>query len=354
MRTAQDVKSDVSLVLVRIETDDGIVGWGEVLGRWTPRSYASIVSDLLAPLIIGRDPFDTEALWSEMNGSLSGRGGGMLVESIAGVDIALWDVMARSLGVPIHRLLAGVGRHSLRAYASAIMVEGMAETRAAAEQLTTTRFRAVKLKVGGDVRRDLERVAIVRSIIGPEIELFVDANWGYSVNDALEFGRRAAEFDIGWLEEPLPPHDREGYVRLGMESAVPIAAGESEYTAVGIRDLIASRSLAFAQPDVSRAGGITETRRIADVAHAFDVRFAPHIGFSGVVCLAATIQLAAAAPNFHVLEAMTIANPLREELSTTPIGTADLLTDAGEVPVPDGPGLGIDLDLKAIERYRIA
>ncbi len=139
-----------------------------------------------------------------------------------------------------------------------------------------------------------------------------------------------------------------------MESAVPIAAGESEYTAVGIRDLIASRSLAFAQPDVSRAGGITETRRIATLAHAFDVRFAPHVGFSGVVCLAATIQLAAAMPNFHTLEAMTIPNPLREELATVPIATADGLTDSGEVPVPDGPGLGIELDPDAIERYRIA
>jgi D-galactarolactone cycloisomerase len=354
MRTAQDVKSDVSLVLVRIETTDGIVGWGEVLGRWTPRSYASIVSDLLAPRLIDRDPFDTEALWADMNGSLSGRGGGMLVESIAGVDIALWDVMARSLDVPIHRLLAGVGRRSLRAYASSIMVEDVAETRAAAERFIETRFRSVKLKVGGDLVRDLERVAIVRSVIGPDIELLVDANWAYSVNDALEFGRRAAEHDVGWLEEPIPPHDREGYVRLGMESAVPIAAGESEYTAVGIRDLIASRSLAFAQPDVARAGGITETRRIAALAHAFDVRFAPHVGFSGVVCLAATIQLAAAAPNFHVLEAMTIPNPLREELSTSPIGTAGQLTATGEVPVPDGPGLGIELDLAAIERYRIA
>jgi len=354
MRTAQDVKTDVSLVLVRIETSDGIVGWGEVLGRWTPRSYASIVSDLLAPRLIGRDPFDAEALWASMNGSLSGRGGGMLVEAIAGVDIALWDVMARSLDVPIHRMLAGVGRASLRAYASSIMVDDVAETRAAAERFTATRFRSLKLKVGGDPKRDLERVSMVRSIIGPDVELLVDANWAYSVADAIEFGRRAAEHDIGWLEEPLPPHDREGYARVAKACPIPIAAGESEYTAVGMRDLIAGRSLAFAQPDVSRAGGITETRRIAALADAFDVRFAPHVGFSGVVCLAATIQLAAAVTNFHVLEAMTIPNPLREALSTTPLATAEQLTDAGEVPVPQGPGLGIDLDPAAIERYRIA
>jgi D-galactarolactone cycloisomerase len=353
LRTAQDAKSNVAIVLVRIETDDGVVGWGEVIGRWTPKSYALIVSDLLAPRILGRDPFQVESLWAAMNDSLYGRGGGMLVEAIAGVDIALWDLMGRSLGVPIHRLLGGVGRQSLAAYASSIMVEGTDETRLAAEQLAASRFKAVKLKVAGELERDLERVALVRSILGSEIRLFVDVNWGYTVDEALEFGRRAARYDVDWLEEPLRPHDREGYVRLGERSEVPIAAGESEYTAVGLRDLIASRSLAYVQPDVTRAGGITETKRIAELAHVFDIAYAPHVGFSGAVCVAATIQLAAAAPNFHAIETMVIPNPLRESLTLEPIGSAAQLTDDGQIPVPLGPGLGIDLDLDAVERFRI-
>jgi len=353
MRTAQDSKSDVGAVLVRVETDDGVTGWGEILGRWTPRSYATIVADLLAPRIVGRDPFDTEAIWAELASSLSGRGGGMLIEAIAGIDIALWDVMGRSLGIPIHRLLAGTGRTTLPAYASSIMVEDVPLTRSAAEALSATRFRAIKLKVGGDLEQDLGRVALVRSIVGPDVELYVDANWAYSVAEAVEFGRRALEWRVGWLEEPLPPNDREGYMELGRRSAIPIAAGESEYTAAGVRDLIASRSLAVVQPDVSRAGGITETRRIASLAGSFDIGFAPHVGFSGVVCLAATIQLAAATPNFWRLETMVIPNPLREALATAPLATAETLTEAGEVPVPIGPGLGIDLDFAAIERFRI-
>lgn len=353
LRTAQDAKSSVSVVLVRIETDDGVVGWGEVIGRWTPRSYASIVSDLLAPHVVGRDPFHVEALWAEMSDTLYGRGGGMLAEAIAGVDIALWDVMGRSLGVPIHRLLGGVGRVTLSAYASSIMVEGMDETRLAAEQLGASKFKAVKLKVAGDLERDLQRVALVRSILGPDTRLFVDVNWGYTVDEALAFGRRAASYDIGWLEEPLRPHDREGYIRLGRRSEIPIAAGESEYTAVGLRDLVASQSLSYVQPDVTRAGGITETRRIAQLAQAFDVRYAPHVGFSGAVCVAATIQLAAAAGNFYAIETMVIPNPLREALTLEPVGSEAQLTDDGQIPVPIGPGLGIDLDLDAIERFRI-
>jgi len=353
MRTAQDSKTSVSLVLVRVATDSDVVGWGEVLGRWTPRSYASIVDDLLAPRLIGRDPFEAEAIWADMNSSLTGRGGGMLVEAIAGVDIALWDVMGRSLGLPIHRLLGGVGRIRLPAYASSIMVDDLDATREAAERLARSRFRAVKLKVGGDLREDLRRVALVRSILGPDIKLYVDANWGYSLADAIEFGRRATEFEIGWLEEPLPPHDREGYQILARASPTPIAAGESEYTAAGIRDLITSRALSYVQPDVARAGGITETRKIALLAQAFDTYFAPHVGFSGAICLAATMQLAAASANFHSLETMIIPNPLREELALAPIGLESQLGDDGTMPVPDGPGLGIELDMSVVARYRI-
>jgi galactonate dehydratase len=353
LRTAADSKSDVALVLVRIETDDGTVGWGEVIGRWTPRSYASIVSDLLAPHLLGRDPFHAEALWAEMSRTLYGRGGGMLIEAVAGVDIALWDVMGRSLGVPIHRMLGGVGRTTVEAYASSIMVDDDEETRRAAERLADTSFRAVKLKVAGDLERDLERVALVRSILGPKVRLFVDVNWGYTVNEALEFSRRAAKYDVDWLEEPLPPHDRDGYYRLGRSSEIPIAAGESEYTAVGMRDLIASQSLGFAQPDVTRAGGITETKRIAQLAQVFDVAYAPHVGFSGVVCVAATLQLAAAMPNFYAMETMVIPNPLREALTQEPLASAAQLTADGRMPVPDGPGLGIELDLTAVERFRI-
>jgi len=309
--------------------------------------------DLLAPRVLGRDPFDVEAIWADLNGSLSGRGGGMLVEAIAGIDIALWDIMGRSLGQPIHRLLGGVGRTHLPAYASSIMVGSLDETRAEAERLAESRFNAIKLKLSGNVQADLEKVALVRSIVGSAVQLYVDANWGYSVWQATEFSRRAAEFDIGWLEEPIPPHDREGYQLLARSAELPLAAGESEYTTHGIRDLVSSRSLAFVQPNVSRAGGITETRKIGLLAHAFDSYFAPHIGFSGVVCLAATMQLGAAAINFHSLETMVIPNLLREELGTEPIGHESMLGTDGRMPVPQGPGLGVDIDLRVLDRYRV-
>ena len=154
---------------------------------------------------IGRDPFHAEALWAEMSDTLYGRGGGMLAEAIAGVDIALWDVMGRSLGVPIHRLLGGVGRETLSAYASSIMVEGMDETRLAAEQLAASKFRAVKLKVAGDLERDLERVALVRSILGPDTRLFVDVNWGYTVDEALAFGRSSRQIRHRMAGGAAPP-----------------------------------------------------------------------------------------------------------------------------------------------------
>jgi galactonate dehydratase len=352
-RTAQDYKVDVAMVLVRIETDDGIVGWGETLGRWTPKSYATIVDDLLAPRLVGRDPFDAGAIWDDMAGALSGRGGGMLVEAIAGVDIALWDVMGRALDQPIHRLLAGAGRQRLPAYASSIMVLPLDDTVRAAEELAGSRFRAVKLKVAASPAFEAERIRRVREVLGPDRELFLDGNWGYTLATATEMARRAAEYDVGWWEEPLHPNDHDGYQLLAKQSVLPLAAGESEYTAKGLRDLIASRTLSVVQPDIARAGGISESHRIAQLAEVFDVQFAPHIGFSGGICVAATIQLAAASRTFRAFELMTLPNPLREEILVEPVGEQAQLDEDGMLAVPTTPGIGAEVDLRAVERYRI-
>jgi len=176
LRTASDAKDTVSIVLVRVETDDGLIGHGECMGRWTPLAYARIIDDLFTPRLIGRDPFDAAEIWRDLSRSLYARTAGMLVEAIAGVDIALWDLMGQAAGLPVHKLLGGVGRTEVDAYGSSIMVTDTDATVREAERIVSGGFTGLKLKVAGDPVCDLERVDAVRRTVGDGAKLFVDAN----------------------------------------------------------------------------------------------------------------------------------------------------------------------------------
>jgi D-galactarolactone cycloisomerase len=180
----------------------------------------------------------------------------------------------------------------------------------------------------------------------------VDANWAFDVDDAVRVGRALEANGYEWFEEPIVPEDLAGYARLRGRLDVRLAAGESDFTVAHARDLIAARSVGLIQPDVARAGGISQTRRIAELAEAFHVDYAPHVGWSGGLCVAASLQLAAAAPNLRAFECMVFDNPLREALLVKRVGSHRDLVE-GEVEVPRGPGLGVEVDPEALARYRI-
>jgi L-alanine-DL-glutamate epimerase-like enolase superfamily enzyme len=287
-----------------------------------------------------------------MRGRLTGRAGGMLVESIAGVDIALWDIMGKVAGLPVHRLLGGAGRRQILAYASSINWGDDARAEAETRDCLARGFRAIKVKIGQTPRAAIARAELIRKIAGPEIRLSVDANWAFDLDEATQVGEALAALDYWWFEEPIVPEDIDGYRRLRERTKVRLAAGESDFVATQARDLIATRSVGVIQPDVARAGGITETRRIADLADAFHVAYAPHVGWSGAICAAASVQLAAAQPNFLVYECMIFANPLREDLLTRRVGSFQDLVD-GHAAVPEGLGLGVEIDRDALARFTI-
>jgi L-alanine-DL-glutamate epimerase-like enolase superfamily enzyme len=276
----------------------------------------------------------------------------MLVEAIAGVDIALWDIMGKAAGLPVHRLLGGVGRREVLAYASSINWGDDARAEAETRDCLARGFRAIKVKIGQTPRAAIARAELVRKVAGPDIRLSVDANWAFDVDEATEVGEALAALGYWWFEEPIPPEDIEGYRLLRQRTKVRLAAGESDFVATQARDLLATRSVGVIQPDVARAGGITETRRIADLADAFHVAYAPHVGWSGALCAAASVQLAAAQPNFLVYECMVFDNPLREELLVSRVGSHRDLVD-GNVAVPRGPGLGVEVDLDALARHAV-
>lgn len=343
--------SQVSICLVEIRTNAGITGVGEALARFAPKAYAEVIETCLKPRLVGQNPTAITALWQSMRRALSGRSGGMLFEAIAGVDIALWDILGKAANLPIHRLLGGMGRHEVPVYAASVNWGDDAFMAAELDRYLAAGFPRIKIKLANPVRDACRRIERLRQRAGDAVALCVDANWAYSLEEAIEVGRALSANGYFWFEEPLRPEDEDGYIELRKRCDTPLAAGESNYTLDQAMRLVASRTLSYLQPDVARAGGISETRRMAEFAAAHDVGYAPHIGMSGIVCEAASIQLAAAMPNLKAMECETDASPFKTWITGARPGIERQKN--GMFPVPEGPGLGIEIDWDAVQRLRV-
>lgn len=352
-RTSQGDYPAIEIVVVEVETQDGTIGFGEGLCRRGAAGYARFIEEALVPRLIGRDASDRRALWKSMRAALSGRPGGQIVEAIAAVDIALWDIAGKQAGQPIHRLLGGMGRKEVAAYASSINWLDDATVEAEVAAVLAAGFREIKVKLGHPLRDAIARARFVRELAGDDIALYVDANWAYDVDDALIVGRGLADLGYGFFEEPIAPQDRGGYRRLAQHLPIRLAAGESDFVASDALISLQDRSLGLIQPDVTRSGGISETWRICELAAAFNTAYAPHVGWSGAICVAASLQLAAAAETFRTFECMVYQNPLRDAFTQPIVGEGSQLVD-GKLAVPQGPGLGIEVDRDALARFRIS
>ena len=343
--------------LVEIDTDAGLTGLGEAkVGAGNLGNYAATVETIdreLAPALVGRDPRDITALWEAMyNGSrahyvpregrtfpIIGRRG-VTVSALSGVDIALWDLLGKSLGQPLWRLLGGRLRERVPAYASG----GWAPVGAIGKQLqqyVERGHRAVKMRVGlqdSSVDDSAARVREVRQTLGAEIGLMVDAHGTWSVRDAQRFARKVVDCDLAWIEEPVSPDNVTGQAEVRASTDIPIASGESEQTRFAFRDLIAARAVDVLQPDVAIAGGITETLRICALATAHGLTVAPHLWGSAIL-FAAGLHLAVATPSVTLLEFTRGDNPLLNELVEERVDLRD-----GYVYPSDKPGLGLTLN----------
>jgi len=344
--------SEVSIVLVEVRTDAGIVGVGETLARFAPKAYAEAIETLLKPRLVGQNPTDIAALWRSMRRALSGRSGGMLFEAIAGVDIALWDILGKVANMPIHRLLGGMGRTEVPCYAASVNWGDDAFMERGLDRYLEKGFPRIKVKIANPVKDACRRIALMRKRAGDDVDLCVDSNWAYSLEEAVEVGRALTDNGYFWFEEPLRPEDEAGYEELHRRCATPLAAGESNYTLDQTMRLVSNRTLSFIQPDVARSGGISETRRMAEFAAAHDVQYAPHIGMSGIICETASVHLAAAMPNIKAMECETDASPFKTAITGAAPG-ADRQKN-GMLPVPTGPGLGVEVDWEAVKRLRVS
>ena len=350
------VKSDA--VLVMVKTDEGLTGIGASLG--SPPILCAVVEHELAPALIGENPMYSERLYEKMyNGSRwkpalerghaqpgDGRRG-VTMEAISGVDIAIWDVKSQIMGIPVYQAL-GATRDSVRAYASGGWAPGD-EAEEEMGEYAKKGFSAVKMRVVGrdgfSIENTIKRVTAARRGIGPSVELMLDAHGSLDVTTAIRLAKQLEKFDIAWFEEPISPDDHLGLAEVRRSTIIPIATGEREFTRFDFDDLFFHRSVDIAQPDIARAGGFTEIRRIGSMASAKGIRLAPHAWGSGVL-FAASIHMAMSAPNCHILEVSQGYMPMMYELFEEPYDIRE-----GVVYAPQKPGLGFTLKEDALKRF---
>lgn len=343
--------------LVEIVSDSGISGWGECYG---PARINAAIVQALKPRLIGRDPTATDVIWMDLYNHFRDYGQkGVVVSAISGIDIALFDLKGRHLGVPASTLLGGAWRSSVDAYATGTYRRGSGDPMDyVVEEVrgyVREGFKAVKLKIGFGVAEDTALIRAVREAVGPGISLMLDANHGFDALEAIALGRAVADCDIGWFEEPVVPDDLGSYEEVRRGQPIPVAGGECEFTRWGFREVFQRRAMDIVQPDTCAAGGLSECKKIADMAAAFGVRYLPHVWGTGIG-LAASLQLIAALPDVPprhtprapILEFDRSEHPFRQAVLKTPIEHA-----GGRVAIPTGPGLGVEVDRESIARYRV-
>jgi len=341
--------------IVEVVADDGTTGWGECFG---PAPLNAAIVSAYARRLIGADALATDAIWQDLYGAYRDQGQkGLAISALSGVDIALWDLKGKHFGVPVHRLLGGPLRTSVRAYATGTYrVEHGDPLEYVVDEVAgyvEQGFHAAKLKIGFGVDADVALIRAVRKRIGPKPRLMLDANHGYDAIEAIALGRAVADQDIDWFEEPVIPEDLMSYREVRQGQPIPVAGGECEFTRWGFREVLTSRSMDIIQPDTCAAGGISECKKIADMAAAFGVRYVPHVWGTGIA-LAASLQLLAVLP--HSPLRLTPREPLLEfDRSEHPFRQAVLMQPIehvqGVVQIPDGPGLGIEVNREALREF---
>ena len=343
------------ICLVKVVAEDGSYGWGEGYG---PATVVKAGVEFLSPLVVGEDALQVEAIWNKMHlRSLDYARRGVLVAALSAIDIAIWDLRGKVLGQPVSVLLGGRRREQVKVYATGMyfidtddLVGKLVDE---AQTYVGLGYKALKMKVGLGVDTDVRHVRAVRRAIGDDIDLMVDANHAYSRSEALSFARQIEELNIRFFEEPVSPEDYEGYRELRQRTSIPIAGGECEYLLAGFRHLLGNQCVDIAQPDICSAGGLSETKRIAALATAFQTNVIPHswgtgIAFAAGLHLVSTLDAVPGRLRMPdaLLEMDRSENPLRDEMTIPRFNVQD-----GYVGVPTAAGLGVDVDPDMLAQF---
>jgi L-alanine-DL-glutamate epimerase-like enolase superfamily enzyme len=335
------VKRDA--VVVKVTTDEGITGCGEAHHGRAHTAVAKLIETTLRQLVLGMDAHDVSGVWDKMYRfqlASHGMGAGACL-AMSGIDMALWDIRGKALGVPLYRLLGGT-RKPIPAYAGGVSLGYQPPEQLIAEARASTErgYRAIKLRVGDAPQRDIERMRAVRGAFGDELAILSDANIGYRLDDVRRVMPAMDELGIGWLEEPFPAHDYRSYREARSYGRTPLAAGENHYTRFDFDRVIEDGAITILQPDLSKTGGITEALRIAALASAHKLPIHPHSSMTGLNH-AATIHFLAAIDNGGYFEGdVSRANKFRDELVANP---GEIDRDGNVWPL-EAPGIGLEVN----------
>lgn len=339
-------------VLVKVETSEGIVGWGESHAGRAPGAVAKLTNTTLRALAVGFDAHDVVGVWDRIyTMQLASHGmGAACAIAMSGIDMALWDIRGKAVGWPVYKLLGGNNR-PMTAYAGGVSLgyqppeQLVEEAGAVIEQ----GYKALKLRVGDNPRDDVARVEAVRDGLGSDIDILTDANTAYSLSDARRVMPAFDAANVGWLEEPFPPHDHARYRQAQSYGQTPLAAGENHYTRFEFQRVIEDETITIIQPDLSKTGGITEGMRIAAMVSGWKHSFNPHTSLTGLN-VAASIHLLASVDNAGYFEAdLSRYNPLRDDLCSW---NATVAPDGTVLP-PEGPGLGVEVDEGLLDKFPV-
>jgi len=348
-------------LLLKVSTDEGLAGWSDV--ETAPHVAAAVVNapasgagvfEGLRSLVVGEDPFEVEQLWDKIyRGTIYYGRRGVALQVLSGFDIACHDLMGKATDRPLHKLLGGARRDRVRAYASTLFRPTPDAMRQASEFYISRGFTAVKFGwgvFGQDRKQDIALVAAAREALGPDAALLVDPGWrvNRSAYDAVELCRALEPYDIFWLEDFLHPECYDGYAKVKAAGVkTRLAAGEQEATAWGFRELIARGKIDVVQPDLTRCGGFTQARKIAWEAEHAGVDVCPHAWLTDLLS-AASLHFNAVLPRALFLEYNVCENPMLREIIRNPVQ----MDADGFIPVPQGPGLGVEVDEKAVRRFQ--
>lgn len=349
--------SERCICVVRVTASNGEYGWGEGYG---PANVIAAGVDLLKPFVEGMNSLENEVIWNKMyRKTLDFARRGVLVASMSAIDIAIWDLKGKILGLPVSTLLGGAHRTKVRPYATGLYFTShqnpSKEFDEEARLYVSQGFKAIKMKVGLGINEDYLNVKRMREVLGDDIQLMIDSNHAYTLREAVILAKKLEEFNISWFEEPISPEFYGQYNELRSKTTIPISGGECEYLRFGFHQLLRNKSVDIIQPDICACGGLTEAKRIASLATCYGVDVIPHtwgssIGIHVALHFIANLEFIPGrmkTPDF-LIEYDQTENGLRERLTYPGIEMED-----GMISVPNRPGLGIDVDMEVLKEYAI-